>query len=81
MVKIYLKAAAAGTAFGLLFAMAWVFVSIGLPIVAAIVLSIGGSGGVGGAGGIVDEISTLLVAAGGFVLGFLWSLRRSRQPR
>jgi hypothetical protein len=78
---LYLKAAAVGTATGLIAGIAWGVAAIAVPIYTQMLLSSlrNEGGGIGAAA--VDSGSILLAAVIGFGAGFYWTIRRARRRR
>jgi hypothetical protein len=77
---LYLKATAAGIVSGLLLATVWLLTALWLPVYFEVFLGwLRNEGGTGASS--VGSGSVLLAAIIGFILGFYWTIHRSRSRR
>ena len=74
----YLKAVIVGVVTGLLAAVLWVVGSVLWPLAGVMTLIHSGSGGIGTVSVGIDG-AVLLVMLLGFIVGFAWTIKRSRE--
>jgi hypothetical protein len=79
----YLRAVVVGIAAAFLAAVMWLFAALIIPVFLTMVISgvsASGSGGIGAVSVGVGD-STFVAAMVGFLVGFVWSIRKTSRPR